>query len=667
MGRGYHGHVTSKSASCAFALLVASACGGWEDRPNSTAPARDRTASEWRVYGGTDSLQFSPLDQIDRENVNELEVAWTYRSGDVTTKEAPSGPTSFQATPILVNGILYFPTPLSRVIALDPATGAERWSFDAQIDLSERYGVLASRGVAYWEDPERPAEQPCARRIVFASVDANLWAMDASTGRPCDDFGDAGRVDLNAGAGELRARNEYGVTSPPLVLRDLIVVGAFVIDNVRTDVPSGVVRAFDARTGALRWAFDLAPPGFDYATRPTSEAGYALGTPNVWAPMSSDPKRDLIFVPTGNPAPDYYRGERSDLDHYGSSVVALRGATGEVVWSFQTVHHDRWDYDVPAQPTLVDLDIDGRSVAALIQGTKMGFIFVLDRETGQPVFPVEEHPVPQAGAAERLSPTQPFPVKPPPLLPTNFEPWGFTSWDRGKCEDALADMRFEGIYTPPGQDWSITYPAPTGGINWGGVAVDPHTQRLYANAGNLAMKVRLMPRAEYDAKKEAGFDVRDTSPQLGTPFAMQRDFWIELAAPCNPPPWGVLAAVDLNAGEIVWKVPFGKLRDFTPLPLDIDVGMPSLGGPLVTGGGLLFIGAAPGHWLRAFDAHTGEEVWRGALPAGGNATPMTYEVRDDAGRARQFVVTAAGGHWAFAEMGDDLSDTLVAFALPEHR
>jgi quinoprotein glucose dehydrogenase len=290
---------------------------------------------------------------------------------------------------------------------------------------------------------------------------------------------------------------------------------------------------------------------------------------------------------------------------------------------------------------------------------------VLNRETGEPVFGVEERPVPQTGAEEPISATQPFPLKPPPLSPLTFEPWGLTPWDRGRCEDALAGMRFDGIYTPPGADWSITYPAPIGGVNWGGVAVDPATKRLYVNTADIPLKVRLLPRADYEEQKAAGFDV-STSPQTGTPFAIQREPWIEVIAPCNPPPWGRISAVDLIEGEIIWEQPFAKLRDFTPIPLDIGVGMPSLGGPLVTGGGLIFIGAAPGHWLRAFDRENGEEIWRGALPAGANASPMTYQVRGDDGTTRQFVVVAAGGHWAFHDLGDILGDTLVAFALPRN-
>jgi len=659
-----------RRAGPAALLLAAVACGGFEERPSPTAPAEARRASEWPAYGGgPGGRRWSPLAEISRDNVERLEVAWTYRHGDVRSG-GPYGTTSFQATPILVDGILYFPTPLSRVIALDPATGAEHWTFDPGIQESDEYVLLTSRGVAAWRDAGRPAGETCARRIFFATIDAYLWALDAATGRPCAGFGEEGRVDLNPAVGELLFRGEYGVTSPPAVVGDRVMVGSLVLDNIRRDAPSGVVRAFDAHTGELVWAFDMAPPGFDHATRPTSDAGHALGTPNAWAPMSADPERDLLFVPTGNPAPDYYRAGHADLDHYGSSVVALRASTGEVAWSFQTVHHDRWDYDVPAQPTLVDLPIGGDVVPALVQATKMGLLFVLHRETGEPLFGVEERPVPQGGPAEEtLSPTQPFPVKPPPLVPIALEPgdlWGFTPLDRGACRERLAAMRYEGIYTPPGTDRSLVYPAPTGGVNWGGVAVDPETHRLYTNTSDLGIWVRLIPREEFAARGGSeGFDP-PAEPQAGTDYAMQRDaFLSSWGAPCNPPPWGRIHAVDLARGEPLWERPFGTLRDATGIPLPIDVGLPNLGGPLVTKGGLLFLGAAPGHWLRAYDTATGEELWRGALPAGANATPMTYRVEDAPGGPRQLVVVAAGGHWMFHALGGDvLGDTLVAFALP---
>jgi quinoprotein glucose dehydrogenase len=503
-----------------------------------------------------------------------------------------------------------------------------------------------------------PGDAPCARRIFTATRDAFLIALDAGTGKPCAGFGENGRVDLNPAVGDQLFRGEYGVTSAPEVVNDRVVVGSLVADNLRIDAPSGVIRAFDARTGALSWAWDLAPPGYDYETRPKTVE-------------SSDAERDLVFVPTGNPAPDLYRGDdRSDMDHYGSSVVALRASSGEVVWRFQTVHHDLWDYDVPAQPTLFEFERDGERIPALVQGTKMGFLFVLHRETGEPLFPVEERPVPQNGAVpgEPLSPTQPFPVKPPPLTPIEISPddaFGLTFYDRGRCRDELESLRNDGLYTPPGEDWSVIHPFPLGGVNWGGLALDPERQRIVVRTNNMAGKHRLMPRAEYDALREEldeGELNRVAEPQLGTPYASSREF-IMVAVPCNPPPWGRLTAVDLATGEIDWAVPLGSSAD-VGLPFDRDVGLPGFGGPVITKSGLVFIGAAMGNHFRAFDLESGAELWRARLPAGAQATPMSYVVEDAPGGPRQFVVVAAGGHWGLHELGLDVSDALVAFALP---
>jgi quinoprotein glucose dehydrogenase len=666
----------TRALGLVLAWLLLAACGRDEPTlpPNNSETAVPRHATEWPAYGGDDGgLRYAAQGEIGPDNVARLELAWSYRHGDVSPVGSPEGISSFQATPILVDGMLYFPTPWNRVIALDPATGAEHWRFDPGLDRTQNHLLLISRGVAAWKDARRAAGTPCARRILTATRDAFLIALDAKTGEPCADFGVEGRVDLNPAVGPLLFRGEYGVTSAPTVIGDRVVVGAFVADNVRTDAPSGVVRAFDTRTGALAWAWDLAPPGYDYETRPKSSAGYALATPNVWAPMSADPERGLVFVPTGNPAPDEYRGgPLLDMDYYGSSVVALRAATGEVVWRFQTVHHDLWDYDVPAQPTLVDLVRDGKTVPALVQGTKMGLLFVLNRETGEPIFGVEERPVPQGGApGEVISPTQPFPLKPPPLLPLTMPPedaFGFTFFDRWRCRKALESMRNEGIYTPIGLDWTLLYPFPLGGVNWGGVAVDPARQLVVANTNLVVGRERLVPRAEYDElrkKYPEPLDGRAGQPQLGTPYAVQREVVSgPFGAPCNPPPWGSLAAVDLASGEIRWQRPLGNARD-VGLPFDRDVGLLGFGGPLVTKSGLVFIGASMGNAFRAFDVATGDELWRTTLPAGAQATPMSYVVEDAPGGPRQFVVVAAGGHWGFnSEAGLPLGDALVAFALP---
>ncbi|HEB90361.1 MAG TPA: pyrroloquinoline quinone-dependent dehydrogenase, partial [Deltaproteobacteria bacterium] len=479
-------------------------------------------------------------------------------------------------------------------------------------------------------------------------------------------FGSGGGVDLDAAAGPQAWKGEYQVTSPPVVVGDVVVVGSAIGDNARIDAPSGVVRGFDARSGELRWAWDLAPPGFDHEKGLVSGAGHALGTPNVWAPMSVDPVRGLVFVPTGNASPDYYHGARSDMNYYGSSIVALRGRTGEVVWHFQTVHHDLWDFDVPAQPTLTTVRIGGRSRPALVQATKMGLLFVLDRETGEPLLEVEERPVPTDGAVpgEVVSPTQPFPLT-PSLVRDTLSPddaWGLTPWDRGRCRELIAAHRFAGIYTPPSLEGSIMYPGNAGGSNWGGIAIDPDRQWAYVRSTDLPWLVRLIPRAGFERARAADPD-HEYGAQLGTPYAVRRDMLMSpLGLPCTPPPWGTLSAVDLRTGAVRWQVPHGSVRDLAPVPVPLDWGVPGIGGPIVLDTGLVFVAGAMDDYLRAFDARTGEELWKGRLPAGGQATPMSYRVEFEGGRVRQFVLIAAGGH---ARAGTRLGDALVAFALDE--
>jgi quinoprotein glucose dehydrogenase len=645
--------LSGRRLACAL-LALASARAAWAE-----------AGTEWPSWGNDPGgARYADLRQISPENVARLEIAWTHRTGDVSDGTGFGAKSAFEATPLLLENTLYFCTPFNRVIALDPATGTERWSFDPKIDRTARYAnQLTCRGVAAWRDPAADPPAACSLRIFTATNDARLFALDARSGRLCPDFGVGGVVDLNPGVGKQEWRGEYQVTSPPAIANGIVAVGSAISDNMRTDAPSGVVRAFDARSGSLRWAWDAAPPGPLPAGR-AAGTGWALGSPNVWAPMSVDEARDLIFAPTGNPAPDYYGGLRRPLERYGSSVVALRAASGQVLWHFQTVHHDLWDYDVASQPTLSEIARDGRRIPAVIQGTKMGMLFVLDRETGEPLFPIEERPVPASRVPGEVSaPTQPFPVKPPPLaahaLPGDGA-WGFTPLDRAWCRQQLAKLRYEGIYTPPDLgEGTLMYPGNAGGINWGGVAVDPVRRILIVNVNQVPFRVSLMPAAQLDSAKLTGHGLHSAeyAPQRGTPYAMRRTLFVSpLGAPCTPPPWGKLVAVDLDRGEIRWDVAFGTLRDIAPVPIPIELGTPNAGGPLVTSAGLVFIGAALDDYLRAFDTETGRELWRGRLPAGGQATPMSY-----LSGGRQFVVIAAGGSGSAQTRPGDF---VVAFALP---
>ena len=617
----------------------------------------------WPAYGGgPGGGHYTAADQITVDNVDQLEVAWTHRSGDfregtIRGLEGFSGDavsaSAFIGTPIVVNDTLYYCTPFNRVFALDPQTGEERWVFDPEVDMSGE-SLTNCRAVSSWSDPELPAEALCAHRIIAPTLDGRIFALDGKTGKRCPQFGNNGEIDLTQGLTGQEKASEYGITSAPAILNDLLITGAYVEDSIRRDVPSGVVRAYDLRTGAFRWGWNPVPPGMPETDE---EGNYTPGTTNVWSTISIDAERNLVIVPTGNSSPDYYGGDRGgNLDYYSSSVVALDGSTGEVVWHYQTVHHDIWDFDVPAQPTLLDLTIDGVTRPAVVQVTKMGMTFVLDRETGEPLFPVEERPVPQTGAVEGeyLSPTQPFPLKPDPLHPLEVSPddaWGFTFLDEGWCREEMEKLVTGPIYTPFSTKGSVAYPSVIGGNNWGAPAADPERQIMVTNTHHIAMILTLIPRDQ--CTDDVNF------PQRGSPYcATLRPFLSRFGAPCTKPPWGTLSAVDLSSGDLQWQVPLGTLKhQGAPWPLSLRKGGAQMGGPIVTATGLIFIAASADRRMRAFDIADGKELWAHEMPTSGNSVPMSYT-----SGGRQFVVVAAGGHFTSPSPPGDY---VIAYALPQ--
>ena len=627
---------------------------------------------DWAANGrDVQGTRYSPAGNITRENVGRLQVAWTYNTGETDPRFATRKPAAFEATPLVVDGVMYVGTPLGRVIALDPATGKERWVFDPQIARDVTYGDFASRGVSTWLDSTLPADAPCRRRIFVATAASQLHALDARTGLPCAGFGRDGRVDLKAG---LRIPpfepQAYSMTSPPVVVNGLVITGSSIADNSRPVPASGEVRAFDARSGVLKWTWDPIPQDpNDPAFREWRGAlAHKSGGANAWSVLAADPERDLVFVPTGSAAPDYYGALRLGDNRYANSVVALKASTGRVVWSFQTVHHDLWDYDNASPPALVTVTQNGVRIPALVQATKSGMLFVLNRETGRPILPVEERAVPASDIPlESASPTQPFTVATPPISPHRFtvdQVWGVNDADRVACRAAIEGLRNEGIYTPPSLQGTVVLPSNIGGAHWGGVAIDPEREMAIVPVNRIAAMVQLIPREGFSLERVRAAEQRlgddfEYNMMQGTPFVMRRRLLLAPSKlPCTPPPFGTLVAVDLKTGRIRWESPLGSFAAVVGADLAAKIpaewGSPNLGGPMITAGGLAFIAAALDRRLHAFDVETGRELWQGTLPQSGKATPMSYRVAS----GEQFVAIAVGGGGAWGT-----GDHVVAFKL----
>jgi len=612
-------------------------------------------ADEWPSYGrDPGGTRYSPLTQITPDNVKQLRPAWTFHTGDVSGGSSVGTRSGFETTPLVIDGRLYLTTPFNRVIALDPATGRQLWVFDPKIDRTAPYDDgLINRGLASWRDPVLAARQ-CALRLFEATLDARLFALDAVTGSACRDFGNGGEVDLHEVANY--HVGWYHMTSPPIVLDGVVVVGSSIGDNTRAEMPDGVVRGYEARTGKLMWKWEPVEPPANVAP-----SAWRTGAGNAWSILSADPQRHLIYVPTGSASPDYYGGLRPGDNRWADSVVALEPKTGKIVWGFQLVHHDLWDYDTAAAPLVTSFAVNGQRRSVLIAGNKSGMLYVLDPSTGKPVLPIEERAVPQSAVpGEVTSPTQPFPVTLPALVPQSLAPdaaWGMTDADRKACQAGLKAMSGVTVFSPPSLEGSLAVPGPFGGINWSGFAWDAKHERLIVAVSNLPFKVQLIPTDKLAAGYHGDFRA-DWARQIGTPYGLARGpLRAPSGVPCAPPQWGELLAVDLAAGRIVWREPLGSMEEPFPDIGKAAAGSVTLGGPIVTAGGLIFVGGTMDRRFRAFSADNGKELWSAALPASAHALPITYEVS-----GRQFVVIAAGGSAKIDEEAQ--SDVLAAFALP---
>ncbi|MGZ0782613.1 glucose/quinate/shikimate family membrane-bound PQQ-dependent dehydrogenase [Pseudomonas saponiphila] len=645
----------------------------------STAPAMPE--GEWQAYGRTEfGDRYSPLKQITPGNIGKLQEAWRIRTGDMPTAKDPVEITN-QNTPLKVNGMLYACTAHSKVLALDPDTGKEIWRFDPQIqgpngDDFRGWAHMTCRGVSYYDEANfkntdaisqpatlSPAGQAiaasCPRRLFLPTADARLIAINADTGKVCEDFGNKGAVDLKAGIGPFTPGGYYS-TSPAAITRNLVIIGGHVTDNESTNEPSGVIRAFDAHDGHLVWNWDSGNP--DETTPLPEGKTYTRNSPNMWSLASVDEKLGMVYLPLGNQMPDQWGGNRSaGAEKFSAGTVALDIDTGKLRWNYQFTHHDLWDMDVGSQPTLLDMKTADGVKPALIQPTKQGSLYVLDRRDGTPIVPIREIPAP-TGAVEgdHTAPTQArsdLNLLNPPLDEKAM--WGATPFDQMLCRIQFKQLRYDGQYTPPSVQGSLIYPGNVGVFNWGSVSLDPVRQLLFTSPNYMAFVSKLVPRAEVAADSKRESETSGVQPNTGAPYAViMHPFMSPLGVPCQAPAWGYVAGIDLTTNKVVWKHKNGTSRDSSPIPIGLPIGVPSMGGSMVTGGGVGFLSGTLDQYIRAYDVKNGKELWKSRLPAGGQATPMSYTGKD----GKQYVLVVVGGH---GSLGTKMGDYIIAYKLSE--
>ncbi|MCH4244491.1 glucose/quinate/shikimate family membrane-bound PQQ-dependent dehydrogenase [Acinetobacter gerneri] len=645
-------------------------------QPATVEPTLGVADDDWPAYGRTqEGVRYSPLNQINDKNVKNLKVAWTYHTGEVKT-DNDSGETTNQVTPIKVGNNMYICTTHQRLISLDPATGKEKWVYDPKLKADNTYQHLTCRGVSYFDasntagfaaslQNKKSSSTECPRKIILPVNDGRLVAVNADTGKACSDFGHDGQVDLQKDM-PYPYPGGYIPTSPPVVTGTTIIIGGSTTDNFSNKEPSGVIRGYDVNTGALLWVFDTGAENPNAIPAPGQT--FVNNSPNAWAPLAYDAKLDIVYVPTGVGTPDIWGGDRSALkERYANSMLALNASTGKLVWNFQTTHHDLWDMDVPSQPSLADINVNGQKVPAIYVLTKTGNAFVLDRRDGKAIVPITEKPVPQTvklgpqTKGEHYSATQPFSdfdLAPKEKL-TDKQMWGATMFDQMMCRISFKRLNYDGIYTPPSENGTLVFPGNLGVFEWGGMSVNPDRQIAVMNPIGLPFVSKLIPADPNrpHTAKGAGTE-QGVQPMYGAPYGVEINAFLSpLGLPCKQPAWGYVAGVDLKTHQVAWKRRIGTVRDSLPgIPLPpFKMGVPMLGGSISTAGNLMFVGATQDDYIRAINVTNGDELWKGRLPAGGQATPMTYAIN-----GKQYVVIMAGGHGSF---GTKMGDSLVAYAL----